>query len=67
MENNVDIVQASDRYCGGGFWSGTESRHRKRFIAMVPASRYRDSGTPRNAKNQSEKHQSLAKIDVRLA
>lgn len=42
MSEGVDIVQASNRYCGGGYWSGTESRHRKRYIAMVPVSRYVD-------------------------
>lgn len=38
-----DLVGRSDFFAAGGFWSGAENRHRERFIAIVPITRYVDA------------------------
>jgi hypothetical protein len=40
--NNIpeELIRPSREYSTGGRWSGSEGRHRKHYVAMIPASRY---------------------------
>jgi hypothetical protein len=40
LETYNDFIRPSRLYATGGRWSGSEGRRKKRFIALIPLSRY---------------------------
>lgn len=40
--HNFDLIKPDKFVSCQGVWSGTEGRHKKHFVAMIPASRYQD-------------------------
>jgi hypothetical protein len=61
MLEGEELIRPNRFFATHGKWSGQAGRHRKRYIAIIPASRYNDP-KPRNLSGLSQLARAQARV-----